>query len=92
MPYQSCALTFNIELLQQPTGALHPINPDNASTPCITAAAGTELAGSYSRSTFKIIRPEKKFTTQRPSYSTRYCFVKLSLIAKNSPLLPPVGV
>jgi hypothetical protein len=55
MPYQSYALIFNIELLQQPTGALHPINPDNASTPCITAAAGTELAGSYSSSTFKII-------------------------------------
>ena len=29
--------------------ALRPINPDNACTLCITAAAGTELAGAYSR-------------------------------------------
>ncbi len=28
--------------------ALRPINPDNACTLCITAAAGTELAGAYS--------------------------------------------
>jgi len=30
--------------------ALRPINPDNACTLCITAAAGTELAGAYSPS------------------------------------------
>ncbi|KAG2728659.1 hypothetical protein I3843_01G210200 [Carya illinoinensis] len=35
---------------------------------------------------------EKKFTTRRPSTSTRHCSVKLSPIAENSPLLPPVGV
>ena len=28
--------------------ALRPVNPDNACTLCITAAAGTELAGAYS--------------------------------------------
>jgi len=35
---------------------------------------------------------EKKFTTRRPSISTWHCFVRLSPIAENSPLLPPVGV
>ena len=47
------------------------MNPDNACTLRITAAAGTELAGAYSSGTFKAIRiplfipKEKKFTTQR---------------------------
>ncbi|KAG2597864.1 hypothetical protein PVAP13_5KG305814 [Panicum virgatum] len=35
---------------------------------------------------------EKKLTTRRPSTSTRHCSVRLSPIAENSPLLPPVGV
>ncbi|TKY55971.1 Ycf2 protein [Spatholobus suberectus] len=35
---------------------------------------------------------EKKFMTRRPSTSTQHCSVKLSPIAENSPLLPPVGV
>ncbi|KAK8321482.1 hypothetical protein V6Z12_A12G100600 [Gossypium hirsutum] len=35
---------------------------------------------------------EKKFTTRGPSTFTRHCSVRLSPIAKNSPLLPPVGV
>ncbi|KAL1329239.1 hypothetical protein AAHE18_12G026900 [Arachis hypogaea] len=34
----------------------------------------------------------EKFTTRRPSTSTRHCSVRLSPIAENSPLLPPVGV
>ena len=33
---------------------LRPVNPDNACTPRITAAAGTKLAGAYSRGTVKI--------------------------------------
>ncbi len=47
------------------------MNPDNACTLRITAAAGTELAGAYSSGTFKagrtplFIPREKKFTTQR---------------------------
>ncbi len=32
---------------------LNPVNPDNACTLRITAAAGTELAGAYSSGTFK---------------------------------------
>ncbi|KAI5567010.1 hypothetical protein BDE02_13G060000 [Populus trichocarpa] len=43
-------------------------------------------------STSLLLLREKKFTTRRPSTSTRHCSVKLSPIAENSPLLPPVGV
>ncbi len=47
------------------------MNPDNACTLRITAAAGTELAGAYSSGTVKFLRlggfrpREKKFTTRR---------------------------
>jgi hypothetical protein len=38
-------------------------------------------------------RPGRKsFTIRRPSSLTRRCCVRLSPIAQNSPLLPPVGV
>ena len=36
-----------------PTRPLRPVIPDNARTPRITAAAGTELAGAYSTGTVK---------------------------------------
>ena len=39
-----------IRLNKPPTHALRPVNPINARTLCITAAAGTELAGAYSAS------------------------------------------
>ena len=54
-----------------PALPLNPINPDNARTFRITAAAGTELAGPYSRDTCKalhvahFILPQKQFTTRR---------------------------
>ncbi len=47
------------------------MNPDNACTLRITAAAGTELAGAYSYSTVKylhvstVLPVEKQFTTHR---------------------------
>ncbi len=41
---------FHIRLNKPPTHALRPVNPINARTLCITAAAGTELAGAYSAS------------------------------------------
>ena len=57
--------------MSPPTDPLNPINPDNACTLRITAAAGTELAGAYSYSTFsyphesRFIPVQKKFTTHR---------------------------
>ena len=41
---------FHIRLNKPPTRALRPVIPINACTLCITAAAGTELAGAYSAS------------------------------------------
>ena len=47
------------------------MNPDNARTFRITAAAGTELAGPYSQGTYKTVRVphfiplQKRFTTHR---------------------------
>ncbi len=47
------------------------MNPDNACTLRITAAAGTELAGAYSYATVKLLHVvailgiEKQFTTHR---------------------------
>ncbi len=66
--------------------------PDNACILRITAAAGTELADAYSSNTVRTSSMRKGDTTLRPSSSTRHCSVKLSLIAENSSLLPPVGV
>ena len=41
-------------LNEPPTLALRPVIPINARTLCITAAAGTELAGAYSVGNVKI--------------------------------------
>ncbi|KAG9438515.1 hypothetical protein H6P81_021548 [Aristolochia fimbriata] len=80
------------DLKKPPTDALRPIIPDNACILCLTAAAGWELADAYSSDTVIASSPRKKFTTRGPSTSTRHCSVRLSPIAENSPLLPPVGV
>ena len=42
---------FTVRLKQPPTRALRPVIPNNARTLCITAAAGTELAGASSPGT-----------------------------------------
>jgi len=46
-------LVFDSRLSKPPTDALRPIIPDNARSLCITAAAGTELAGAYSSDTVR---------------------------------------
>ncbi len=64
-------MRFHHWLIGPPADPLNPINPDNACTLRITAAAGTELAGAYSYSTFSILHVEwfipiqKKFTIHR---------------------------
>ncbi len=82
-----------------PTLALRPVIPNNARSLRITAAAGTELATAFSRGTVATRRyPEpflpsrQSFTTRRPSSPTRRRCVRVSPIAQDSPLLPPVGV
>ena len=65
------AKVFHHWLKSQPTHPLNPINPDNACTLRITAAAGTELAGAYSYGTLimspvTLIAPiQKKFKIHR---------------------------
>jgi hypothetical protein len=46
-------LSFHSRLGKPPQDALRPIIPDNACIPCITAAAGTELADAYSSDTVR---------------------------------------
>ena len=69
--FYSWAIGFHHWLNIPPANPLNLINPDNACTLRITAAAGTELAGAYSCNTVKLIHvlafllAEKQFTTRR---------------------------
>ena len=58
------------------TYSFKPDHSDNDCILCFTAAASTKKADAFVAS----------------STSTRHCFVRLSHIAENSPLLPSVGV
>ncbi len=101
LPHSSTAVSpadseLSPEISQKTCRAAYaPFTPNNSEQrlpPRITAAAGTELAGASSSGTV-IIRPDRKeFTSQGTSSSTRRCCVRVSPIAQNSPLLPPVGV
>ena len=53
--FYSWAARFHPWLNRPPTDPLNPMIPDNARILRITAAAGTELAGAYSYSTFNIL-------------------------------------
>ncbi len=98
--FRGWAPGFHIRLVKPPTLALRPINPNNACTLRITAAAGTELAGASFGGTVRrtdysparVLPSRQKFTTRGPSSFTRRCWVRLSPIAQYSRLLPPVGV
>ncbi len=74
------------------------MNPDNACTLRITAAAGTELAGAYSYATVsyqhvgRFLGVEKQFTTHRAVILHADGWFRLSSIDQYSSLLPPVGV
>ncbi len=57
MQFSSWAWGFHILLSKPPTCALRPVIPNNASTPRITAAAGTELAGASSEVKVKRLTP-----------------------------------
>ena len=49
MQFLGWAQGFHNWLNNPPTRALRPVIPNNACTLCITAAAGTELAGASSK-------------------------------------------
>ncbi|XBI55067.1 hypothetical protein VPH35_036961 [Triticum aestivum] len=64
-----------------------------APPPRITAAAYTELAGASSSSPVMIAHSAKELYKRNcPTSLTRYCWIGLSPIVQDSPLLPPVGV
>ena len=69
--FYSWAVGFHHWLNIPPADPLNLINPDNACTLRITAAAGTELAGAYSYNTVKLVHVpmfllvKKQFTTHR---------------------------
>ena len=48
MQFPGWAQVFHTKLNNPPTRPLRPVIPNNARSPRITAAAGTELAGAYS--------------------------------------------
>ena len=83
---------FHTTLNKPPTRPLRPVNPDNACSLRITAAAGTELAGAYSPGTVLSLSWQKEFTDRNPSSSTRRRCIRVSPIVQDSQLLPPVGV
>ena len=74
------------------------MNPDNACTLRITAAAGTELAGAYSYSTVKPLHVvdfalyKSSLQSIGPSSCTRHGWFRVASIDQYSSLLPPVGV
>ena len=84
--------TFN-PIDSPPTCPLRPVIPKNTCPPRLTAAAGTELAGASSSSPVMIAHSTKELYKRHcPSSLTRYCWIGLSPIVQDSPLLPPVGV
>ena len=83
---------FHNGVARPPTSPLRPVNPNNACSLRITAAAGTELAGASFPGNVSVRPGRQRFTTRRPSSLTRRRCVRLSPIAQYSLLLPPVGV
>jgi len=57
---------FNHRLSQSPTDPLRPINPDNACGFCITAAAGTEFAPTYSSVTVTLAGSSRRKAVYDP--------------------------
>nr|GEV66758.1 hypothetical protein [Tanacetum cinerariifolium] len=70
-----------------------PIHSEEHLPPRITAAAGTELSRASSSSLVMIAHSMKELYKRHcPSSLTRYCWIELSPIVQDSPLLPPAGV
>ncbi len=72
--------------------ALTPNNSEQRLPPSYYRGCWHEVSrGFFFR--YRHYRPDRKeFTSQETSSSTRRCCVRVSPIAQNSPLLPPVGV
>ena len=68
--------------------------PNNACTLCITAAAGTELAGAFSVGTvkFPFVPTKRALRPEGLHHSRGIAGSGISPIVQYSQLLPPVGV
>lgn len=80
---------FLIKLHRPPTYPLRLFMMDNASTFCITAAAGTELAGAYLLITVIIFINNRILQRMLPSSFFNHYQITLSHIVQYSSLLPP---
>jgi len=75
-----------------PTYPLHPIKTNNTRALRLTATAGTKLVGASFRVTVIFLSPRHHFTENWAHSSwTGSHWVRLSSIAQDSSLLPPVG-
>ena len=72
--FYSWAIGFHHWLKIPPANPLNLINPDNACTLRITAAAGTELAGAYSYNTVKLVHVPR-FLLVKKQFTTRRAFI-----------------
>ena len=82
--FQGWALGFHPWLNKPPTDALRPVNPNNACTLRITAAAGTKFAGASSKGTFK--KDESSYYSLPTVVYTPKCFFPhVALLHQGSP-------
>ena len=72
---------FNKKLNKTPTGALRPINPDNAWGFCLTAAAGTEFASPYSYHTFSLAT----YSGRKEFYNPKAVFTHAASLGQGFP-------
>ena len=77
---------FYFQLLLHPTHPLRPVILNNVRSSRITAAAGTRLAGAFSAS-YVYFLLAKRDLQSIPSSLTQDCWIRVSPIVQDSPLL-----
>ncbi len=100
MAYRSLASVFHHRPLRPPAPSLRPMIPDNARHLRITRGCWHVVSRGFLVKyrhcipfpVCAVLPLQQSFTTRRPSSLTRRCSVRVSPIAENSLLLPPVGV
>ena len=90
MQFQGWALGFHTRLVKPPTLALRPINPNNACTLRITAAAGTELAGASFGGTVKRTDylPARHSSLSTEVYDPKAFILHAALLGQSCPHCP----
>jgi len=88
---QLISIVFYFQLIIPPTHPLRPIKRNNTSATRITAAAGTRIGQRFFLVLVIIFTKRRALRSLYLRSLCGYCWVKLSLIAQDSPLLPPKG-